>query len=224
MLIATTAFAEEAPTKVLIVGDSLSASYGIPTEQSWAVLLEQSYDSSPISTVSQPSDSSQSSGSPQSSTPSQPSKPNTVIINASISGETTGGARQRLPQLLKTHLPDITIIELGGNDGLRGFPLQVIKTNLENMISQVLEHNSKPVLIGMRIPPNYGPQYTEGFFGIFQELAEQYELPLIPFFLDGIALDSSLMQSDGIHPNATAQPLLLDKVRQVLDPVLAEVH
>ncbi|WP_020408126.1 arylesterase [Hahella ganghwensis] len=184
-------------TRVLIVGDSLSASYGIPTENSWAVLLEESYQSSEHSAD---------------------------IINASISGETTGGARQRLPQLLTSHQPDITIIELGGNDGLRGFPLKVIKNNLEQMIKLALEHDSQPILVGMRIPPNYGPQYTEGFFNLFQELATQYNLPLIPFFLDGIALDSSLMQNDGIHPNAQAQPLLLAKIREVLDPVLANIN
>ena len=183
------------PVKVLILGDSLSAGYGIPLESSWVSLLEQQIDTS---------------------------KMPTSIINASISGETTGGGRQRLPTLLEKHHPDITIIELGGNDGLRGFPLNVIRQNLAAMVELVTSQNSQALLVGMRIPPNYGPDYTEGFFSLYTDLASEYQVPVVPFFLEGVALNPDLMQNDGIHPNADGQPMLLANINQALQPLLQQ--
>jgi len=194
---AETASTLQPTTKILIFGDSLSAGYGIPLESSWVSLLEQQLVTSKMSTR---------------------------IINASISGETTGGGRQRLPTLLQKHQPDITIIELGGNDGLRGFPLDVIRQNLASMLSLVKSQNSQALLVGMRIPPNYGPDYTEGFFNLYKVLADEYQVPVVPFFLKGVALKPEFMQNDGIHPNAKGQPTLLANINQVLAPLLQQSH
>ncbi len=192
---AETPSAQSTPVKILILGDSLSAAYGIPVESSWVSLLEQQVNTSDTQAM---------------------------IVNASISGETTGGGRTRLPKLLEKHQPDITIIELGGNDGLRGFPLDIIRTNLAAMLDLVNSQGGQALLVGMRIPPNYGPDYTEGFFNLYGELAEQFQIPVVPFFLDGIALKPELMQNDGIHPNALGQPILLANIKEVLVPLLEQ--
>ena len=130
------------------------------------------------------------------------------VVNASASGETTGGALARLPRALDKHRPAVVIVELGGNDGLRGLPIGDVRSNLDSIIRLSRKAGAKVLLIGMRIPPNYGPAYTRDFHQLFAEVASQYKLPLVPFFLDGIALDDGLMQEDGLHPNASAQPKL----------------
>lgn len=183
----------QSPTKVsriLVLGDSLSAAYGLPLEQGWVNLLRQElgkgYD----------------------------------IINASISGETTGGGLRALPRLLQQHDPDIVIIELGANDGLRGFPIAHMRSNLAQMIELARAHHARVMLVGMHIPPNYGPAYTEAFHQTYVDLAGQYELPLLPFLLDNVALDDGLMQDDRLHPTAEAQPLIKQNVLKVLQPVI----
>ncbi|HKL63412.1 MAG TPA: arylesterase, partial [Woeseiaceae bacterium] len=132
------------------------------------------------------------------------------VVNASVSGDTTSGGLARLGRALERHEPELVIIELGGNDGLRGLPLAVVRANFEAMIEQSRQAGAEVVLLGMRIPTNYGPRYAESFHALYGELAESYELAWVEFFLDGVALDDGLMQADGIHPNAAAQPLMLD--------------
>ncbi|MFN3882183.1 MAG: arylesterase [Nitrincola lacisaponensis] len=176
---------------LLVLGDSLSAAYGIPPEQGWVALLEQRL----------PAEDFQ-------------------IINASVSGETTSGGLTRLPALLSRHEPDLLLLQLGANDALRGLPLQVIRSNLDALVEQARQAGTEVLLIGIRIPPNYGPQYTESFFNLYAEIADQYALPRVPFLLENVALDWNLMQSDGLHPNADAQPLILDNVWLHLEPLL----
>lgn len=176
-----------------MLGDSLSAAYGMRVEQGWVALLQgrlkaQGYGHR--------------------------------VINASSSGETTGGALARLPRALERHRPDVLIIELGGNDGLRGLPLAEVRGNFEELIRLSREAGARVLLVGMRIPPNYGPSYADGFHALYGELARRHQLPLVPFFLDGIALDDGLMLDDGLHPNAAAQPKLLDLVWPQLKPLL----
>ncbi|MDG9668534.1 arylesterase [Hahella sp. CR1] len=182
------------PVKIVVLGDSLSAAYGIPLESGWITLMENEL---------------------------RATHPNLTLINASISGETTGGGRARLSALLKDHKPDIVLLELGGNDGLRGFPLNIIKNNLAAMLESIAEAGAKAMLIGMRIPPNYGPAYAEGFHQIYQDLASEQKVTLVPFLLDNVALDPSLMQSDGIHPNAKGQPQLVENVLPHLNSLLS---
>jgi acyl-CoA thioesterase-1 len=182
---------------VLILGDSISAGYGVPTGRGWVTLLqarlrEQGYDES--------------------------------VINASISGETTGGGRQRLPALLDKHRPSIVVIELGGNDGLRGFPVERLRDNLAGIVADAKDSGARVLLVGIRIPPNYGLRYTTDFHASFTEIARRHALPLVPFMLDGVATQPDLMQDDGIHPNADAQTRLLDNVWPHLQPLLTRGH
>lgn len=142
------------------------------------------------------------------------------VVNASISGETTEGGKARLPALLQQHSPRLVVLELGGNDGLRGFPLALTRANLAAMIADAHDAGARVLLLGMRIPPNYGPRYAEGFARMYVELAKKYKVPLVPFFMEKVALRSDLMQSDGLHPTAAAQPLLLDTVWPALRPLL----
>jgi len=176
-----------------VVGDSLSAAYGIRVEQGWVALLQERLKRQGYGHR---------------------------VVNASSSGETTGGALARLPRALERHRPAVVIIELGGNDGLRGLPLADVRANFESLIRLSREADAQVLLVGMRIPPNYGPAYTQGFHELYGELARKHRLPLVPFFLDGIALDDSLMLEDGLHPNAAAQPKLLDQVWPQLKPLL----
>lgn len=187
------AMSSPAPNKVLIVGDSISAAYGIDVEKGWVSLLASKIT--------------------QENLPYQ-------VINASISGDMTSNGLIRLPKLLKTHKPDVVVIELGGNDGLRGLPIRVIRTNLQRLIQLSKDSQARVLLAGMRIPPNYGSRYTRAFHQVYQDLAEQYEIELIPFLLEGIGDNSQLMQSDGIHPTADAQPLIVQLVWPRIKPLL----
>ena len=180
---------------ILIVGDSLSAAYGIPVEKGWVSLLQERLDTRDY--------------------PYQ-------IINASISGDTTANARARLPQALASHEPAVVLLELGGNDGLRGLSLTAMKSNLVAMISSLQESGAQVLLIGVQLPPNYGPRYTERFQAIYHELARERDITLLPSLVDGIGTEQNLMQPDGIHPNATAQPLIRDRVWEELLPLLGK--
>ena len=178
---------------VLVVGDSLSAGYGVAVDATWVALLQKRL-------------AAQGYG--------------YRVVNASISGDTTGGARARLPRALELHKPAIVILELGGNDGLRGLPLRQVRENFEFLIEHSQAAGAKVVLVGMRMPPNYGAAYADAFHALYGELASHYGTPLVWFFLEGVALDDKLMQADGIHPTAAAQPRLLDNLWPVLSPVL----
>ena len=183
-----------APARIiLIVGDSLSAAYGIPVEHGWVSLLQQRLDSE---------------GYPY------------RIINASISGDTTANARARLAPALASHEPAVVLLEVGGNDGLRGLSLTEMKNNLAAMISSVQETGAQLLLIGVQLPPNYGPRYTERFQAVYRELAVEHDLALLPSLVDGIGTEQNLMQQDGIHPNVTAQPLIRDHVWEAMLPLL----
>ncbi|MCL7945352.1 arylesterase [Marinobacter sp. ATCH36] len=188
--------AQASQNTLMIFGDSLSAAYGVQTEEAWVALLKQRLDAEGLDQWQ--------------------------VVNASISGETTDGGLRRLPRLLNENEPDIVIIELGGNDGLRGFPPEVIRRNLSGMIEQVNEAGARALLVGMQIPPNYGQRYTSAFAEIYPELAEEQETELVPFFLDGIYDQEGMMQDDDIHPTAEAQGQLLDNVWPVLEPMLRQ--
>lgn len=174
---------------LLVIGDSISAGYGMPEQQGWVALLQTEFEET---------------------------MPDWHIVNASISGETTAGGLARLPKLLAHHQPRIVVIELGGNDGLRGYPLGAMKNNLTRMIELSHAAGASPILLGIRIPPNYGPRYTEQFFNSFGEVADQTATPLLPFFLKNVVLKEGMIQDDGIHPSAAAQPVLLDTVRPLI--------
>lgn len=184
--------AQEAPV-ILVVGDSLSAAYNMPLDAAWPRLLEQRLaDQGETFTV----------------------------VNASITGDTTQGGLTRLPRLLERHRPDWVIIELGGNDGLRGISLEVTRSNLESMVTLSQAAGARVLLTGIMLPPNYGQSYTERFQAIYADLAEQHGTLLVPFFMDGVALVDGMMQDDGIHPSVAAQPVLLDNVWHVLGPAI----
>jgi len=181
-----------APT-ILVLGDSLSAGYGIRVEEGWVTLLQRRLRAQGYGHR---------------------------VVNASVSGETTGGALARLPRILKVQQPSLVIVELGGNDGLRGLPIEELRRNLERLVVLSRQAGAQVLIAGMRIPSNYGAQYTDRFFATFGEVARQQKVPLVPFFLEKIALDEKYFQPDGIHPTAAAQPLLLDTVWPVLKPML----
>ncbi|GHG68422.1 arylesterase [Alishewanella longhuensis] len=176
--------------KLLILGDSLSAAYGLQESQGWPALLAE--------------------------------KTELTLINASISGETTAGGLARLPALLEQHQPDWVLIELGGNDGLRGFNPTLIESQLKQIITLVKQHKAVPLLMQIRIPPNYGPRYVERFTDIYPTLAEQEQITLWPFFMDEIAIKPELMMRDGIHPNADAQPLIRDFMYELVSQLQSE--
>lgn len=193
---AAAAFAEETPSagsspqpKILIFGDSLSAAYGIGEDEGWVTLLADrlAQENSELE-----------------------------VVNGSVSGETTTGGRARLPSLLQRYKPAFVLIELGGNDGLRGLPLSLMRENLTDMIQLSQKSGATVMIAGMQIPPNYGPRYTEPFFAQYAELAEEFDLYLIPFLIDGIPQQPELMQADGIHPKAEAQSMILDNFWPVL--------
>ena len=173
---------------ILVFGDSLSASYGLPQGQGWVALLEAKLAQN------------------------QASKTTYKVVNASISGETTSGGLARFSIALTTHKPNIVILELGANDGLRGLPIAEMQANLNQMIAQAKTAKAKALLIGMKIPPNYGLKYTKNFSTSYINLAKQHNIALVPFLLEGVAGKPELIQADGLHPLAVAQPALLDNV------------
>lgn len=179
---------------VLVVGDSLSAAHNIPAASGWVNLLQQRVK--------------------------QQITPPPAIINASISGETTAGALTRLPGLLEKHRPSVVVIELGGNDALRGLSPTQLRGNLEKMIVASQKAGAKVLLLGIDVPPNYGPAYRQRLRQTYTELAKAYKVPLLPFLLEGVALKPNLMQADGLHPTAAAQPQVLDNVWPLLKPLL----
>lgn len=178
---------------VLILGDSLSAAYGMEVSESWPSLLQDRFDAQGLSYR---------------------------VFNSSIAGDTTQGGLARLPRLLEKQQPAVVLIELGGNDGLRGLPIDVTRNNLSSMIELSREAGANVILSEIHIPPNYGRSYTEKFTAIFHELAGQAGVTLLPFLLADIALEPGMMMADGIHPAAEAQPVILDAVWQVLRPLL----
>nr|WP_287024012.1 arylesterase [Cobetia sp.] len=181
----------------MVVGDSISAGYGIDSSQGWVALLDERLEDSLGSDAPE-------------------------VINASISGDTTEGGLNRLPALLARHDPSLVMIELGGNDGLRGLPPARMQANLASMIEAVEDADAQPVLLGIEIPPNYGPAYTDAFRQVYRDLADEYSVPLVPFILEGIATapaSEKLMQQDRIHPTAKAQPQLLDTIWPTLAPL-----
>ncbi|TNI82930.1 arylesterase [Aeromonas sobria] len=180
---------------LLVLGDSLSAGYQMQLEQSWPALLNQKW---------------------------QDEGGKHTLLNASISGETTQGALARLPALLKEHNPDWLLIELGGNDGLRGFAPTITRQNLASMIALAKELQTRVVLTQIQLPRNYGARYLRQFEQIFPELAQANDLPLLPFFMDDIALRPELMMNDGIHPTPAAQPQIRDKVARFMEPLLSQ--
>jgi acyl-CoA thioesterase-1 len=194
LIVASASARAEAPV-ILVFGDSISAGYGLPLEQGWVELLRTRLKAQGYGYQ---------------------------VVNASVSGETTAGGLARLPRALELHHPSIVILELGGNDGLRALPIPQFRANLTQMVTLALAAGAKVLLLGMRMPPNYGPQYTEQFAMVFSDLAREKKLPAVPFLLNNIALTPSLMQGDDIHPNALGQPILLDNVWPALKPLLGK--
>ena len=191
MLAAT--LAHSAPKTVLVLGDSLSAEYGLARGSGWVALLEQKLKAEKI---------------------------DAAIVNASISGETTSGGRARLAQLLTQYKPALVVIALGANDGLRGLPVAAADANLRAMVTLSRAQRAQVLLIGMRMPPNYGRDYTERFFSMYQSLATQLKAPLVPFMLEGIAEKPALFQSDRLHPTAQAHPVILANIWPQLLPLV----
>jgi acyl-CoA thioesterase-1 len=179
--------------RILVVGDSLSSEYGITRGTGWVNLLKQSLTSAQI---------------------------DTDILNASISGDTTSGGVTRLKRLLDKHHPSLVIIELGGNDALRGLPLDLTRKNLNIMASQARSSGAQVVIVGMQIPPNYGREYTTGFKEMFELVAKQHDASLVPFLLEGVAADPKYLQADNLHPNELAQPKMMRNVLDVILPLL----
>ena len=193
LIVASASAYAQAPV-ILVFGDSISAGYGLPhVEQGWVELLRARLQA-------------QGYGYP--------------VVNASVSGETTAGGLARLPRALGLHHPKIVILELGGNDGLRALPIAQMRDNLTQMIALATASGAQVLLLGMRMPPNYGPQYTQQFALVFSDLAREKKIPAVPFLLTDIALSPSLLQGDDIHPNALGQPILLNNVWPALKPLL----
>lgn len=195
MLLTTLCLASlvHAAPSILVFGDSLSAGYGIARQDAWPSLLETRLKDSGYSHV---------------------------VVNASISGETTAGGRSRLPEAIKQHQPRIVIIELGANDGLRGLPLASMRDNLNAMIRTSKQAGARVMVVGMRIPPNYGRDYTEKFAATFSELAKEHKTALVPFLFEGFALRADAFQADRLHPTAASQPLMLETIWKQLQPLL----
>src|SRR5450830_1542357 len=185
--------AYSAPKTLLVVGDSLSAEYGLARGSGWVALLEKKL---------------------------QASSSDVRIVNASVSGETTSGGRTRLPALLTRHKPDIVVIELGANDGLRGLPVAAADANLRAMVAAARKADARVLLVGMRIPPNYGRDYSEKFFAMFGRISRDEKVPLAPFMLDGVAEKADLFQADRLHPLASAHPVILANIWPSLQPML----
>jgi acyl-CoA thioesterase-1 len=178
---------------IVVIGDSLSSGYGLNAEQSWVSMLENRLDEEAYGYD---------------------------VVNASIAGDTSAGGLARLPDLLAKQAPAIVVIELGGNDGLRGLPVARLRDNLGRMIELAEASGAEPLLIGIQIPPNYGPAYTAQFSDVYASLAAEYDVPFVDFLMEGVALDPSLMQADRIHPNAAGQAPMLENVWRVLAAIL----
>jgi len=178
---------------ILVFGDSLSAAYGMAAKRGWVALLAERLERE---------------------------RPDYSVANASISGETTAGGAARLPRALAQHKPAVLVLELGANDGLRGLPVAEMEKNLSAMVAQARKARARVLLVGMRIPPNYGPEYTREFDGAFARVAKRHQVPLVPFLLEGMADNRELFQPDRIHPNEEAQPILLENVWKALRPLL----
>jgi len=172
--------------KLLIFGDSISAGYGIKESENWVALLTNKLNEN--------------------------SKMNYILINSSVSGDTTSGGITRIKKALEVHSPDYVLIELGGNDALRGYPIINIQENLERIVRLVLEAKSKPILMQIKIPPNYGRRYVNAFENLYPTISKNYQVPLMNFLLENVALDQKLMQADGIHPNSKAQPIIANQI------------
>jgi acyl-CoA thioesterase-1 len=185
--------AAAAEKSILVVGDSLSAAYGIPRQRGWVALLEERL---------------------------KRERPDYIVVNASISGETSGGGRGRLKTLLEKHRPTVMILELGGNDGLRGMSATQIRTNLAAMIREAQEASTRVLLVGVRMPPNYGDVYTQSFDALFRELARTHGTALVPFLLEDFADKPDFFRPDRLHPAEAAQPLMLERVWKGLKPLL----
>ena len=190
LFVAARAFAGQT---IVVVGDSLSSGYGLIAEQSWVAMLRERLDAEAYGYD---------------------------VVNASIAGDTSSGGLARLPRLLEQHSPAVVVIELGGNDGLRGQPVETLRANLAKMIELSQQRGARVLLAGMQIPPNYGPAYTRSLTAVYPELAMRYRVTLVDFLLDGVALHPELMQHDGIHPNAAGQKIVLENVWRVLRGVL----
>lgn len=175
---------------LLVLGDSLSAGYGINQENGWVALLDEDLGDEHR------------------------------IINGSISGDTTGGGLNRLPRLLEEFSPDFVLLELGGNDGLRGQPLALMKSNLQTMINLVREAGAEPVLFGMRLPPNYGRRYSDAFAAVYPQLSEAEDVLLIPFQLEELSVTEGMIQEDGLHPTAMAQPIIKEVIKRYIRPLM----
>ncbi|MCJ8297859.1 MAG: arylesterase [Pseudomonadales bacterium] len=180
---------------LLVLGDSLSAAYNMQQQQGWVALM--------AARIKQ-------------------NYPDVSVINASISGETTSGGLTRLPELIDRHQPDYIVLELAANDGLRGTPLKIIKQNIQQLISLAKQAEAKVTLVGVRLPSNYGPRYTEKFFNIFEQLAELEQVYRVPFLMQDVALNPELMQADRLHPNAAAQTVILENVWGSIAQMLGE--
>jgi acyl-CoA thioesterase-1 len=193
LIVASASAYAQAPV-ILVFGDSISAGYGLPrVEQGWVELLKARLQAQGYGYQ---------------------------VVNASVSGETTAGGLARLPRALELHHPKIVILELGGNDGLRALPIAQMRANLSQMVTLSTAIGAKVLLLGMRMPPNYGPEYTKQFALVFSDLATEKKIPLVPFLLTDIALSPNLLQGDDIHPNTLGQPILLDNVWPALKPLL----
>ncbi len=192
LLLTATAASTESPT-IVIFGDSLSAGYGIEVDQSWAALLQARLKEQGYEHQ---------------------------VVNASISGETTEGGATRIDVALQDFSPDLIILELGGNDGLRGFPAARIKANLEKIVTRAKATGAAVVLLGIRIPSNYGPRYSSEFEGVFRQVSANLDVEWIEFFMEGIAMNDDLLQDDRIHPNEAAQPILLDNAWPIISATL----
>lgn len=192
-LIVLCAVAQVQAATVLVVGDSISAAFGLETQQGWVALLQEHLTKKYT---------------------------DFRVVNASISGDTTAGGLARLPSLMAEQQPDYVIIELGGNDGLRGLSLQSMHTNLSQMVQQAKQQGAVVLLLGMRLPGNYGKRYTEAFYNVYQQVAEQEQVALVDFFLEGVGGVDGMMQADGIHPAQAAQSQLLENAWQGLEPLL----
>jgi acyl-CoA thioesterase I len=178
---------------IVVLGDSISAGHGIEVSQGWVALVQKKLDDNHL---------------------------DFIIHNASISGDTSSGGLARIDQELSQHKPSVLILELGGNDGLRGLSPALMKSNLAEIIRRAQHANAKVLLLGIKIPPNYGKRYIDMFYNVYPQLAKEMNVPAIPFLLEDVALTAELMQSDGLHPNTQAQPIIAEKIWQQLLPLL----